>query len=125
MESFDGLAVLATNLRANIDDAFTRRLDAIIDFAEPNEALRLELWRRCFAPPLPTADLDLAFCARSFTLTGGNIRSIAITAAYRAAAADAPITMADVIAAVQQEYRKLGRLVVEQEFGQYLTAGSS
>ena len=53
METFDGLAVLATNLRANIDDAFTRRLDAIVDFPEPSEPLRLELWRRCLAPPLP------------------------------------------------------------------------
>jgi hypothetical protein len=123
METFDGLAVLATNLRANIDDAFTRRLDAIVDFPEPTEPLRLELWRRCLAPPLPVADdVDLEFCARAFALSGGNIRSIAITAAYRAAAADAPISMPDVIAAVQQEYRKLGRLVVEQEFGTYLIA---
>jgi hypothetical protein len=121
METFDGLAVLATNLRANIDDAFTRRLDAIIDFPEPTEELRLELWRRCLATPLPVGDdVDLEFCARAFALSGGNIRSIAVTAAYRAAAADAPITMRDVIAAVQQEYRKLGRLVVEQEFGDYL-----
>jgi hypothetical protein len=123
METFDGLAVLATNLRANIDDAFTRRLDAIVDFPEPTEPLRLELWRRCLAPPLPVGDdVDLEFCARAFTLSGGNIRSIAVTAAYRAAASDAPITMTDVIAAVQQEYRKLGRLVVEQEFGDYLIA---
>ncbi len=121
METFDGLAVLATNLRANIDEAFTRRLDAIIDFPEPSQELRLELWRRCLAPPVPVGDdVDLDFCARAFSLTGGNIRSIAITAAYRAAASDAPITMADVIAAVQQEYRKLGRLVVEQEFGTHL-----
>ncbi|HEY7010852.1 MAG TPA: AAA family ATPase [Jatrophihabitantaceae bacterium] len=123
METFDGLAVLATNLRANIDDAFTRRLDAIVDFPEPSEALRLELWRRCLAPPAPVdADIDLEFCARAFTLSGGNIRSIAITAAYRAAAAGHPISMTDVITAVQQEYRKLGRLVVEQEFGTHLLA---
>jgi SpoVK/Ycf46/Vps4 family AAA+-type ATPase len=117
--------VLATNLRANIDEAFTRRLDAIIDFPEPSQDLRLELWRRCLAPPVPVGDdVDLEFCARAFALTGGNIRSIAITAAYRAAASGAPITMADVISAVQQEYRKLGRLVVEQEFGSHLTKRS-
>ncbi|HEU5266298.1 MAG TPA: ATP-binding protein [Jatrophihabitans sp.] len=123
METFDGLAVLATNLRANIDEAFTRRLDAIIDFPEPSESLRLELWRRCLAAPVPVADdVDLEFCARAFALTGGNIRSIAITAGYRAAASGQPISMADVIAAVQQEYRKLGRLVVEQEFGSHFSA---
>jgi hypothetical protein len=121
MESFDGLAVLSTNLRANIDEAFTRRLDAIIDFPSPDSELRLALWRRCLAPPLPVADeVDLAFCARAFELTGGNIRSVAVTAAYLAAAAGKPVTMGQLIAAIRQEYRKLGRLVLAQEFGSYL-----
>ena len=56
LETFDGLAILATNLRANIDDAFTRRLDAIIDFPEPTEELRHSLWQRCLAPPLPLGE---------------------------------------------------------------------
>jgi hypothetical protein len=122
METFDGLAILATNLRANIDDAFTRRLDAIVDFPSPTEDLRLALWDRCLAPPLPRSDdLDLAFCARAFELSGGNIRSAAITAAYLAAGKADEVGMAEVIAAVQTEYRKLGRLVHEREFGQYLS----
>jgi hypothetical protein len=121
METFDGLAILSTNLRANIDEAFTRRLDCIIDFPTPTEELRLQLWRNCLAPPLPLGDdLDLAFCADAFELTGGNIRSAATTAAYLAAAADRPVGMAELIAAVEQEYRKLGRLVLEREFGRYL-----
>ena len=121
LEAFDGLAVLATNLRANIDDAFTRRLDAIIDFPAPTPELRAELWRQCLAPPLPLGpDVDLDFCAESFELTGGNIRSASITAAYMAAETGHPVTMADVIAAVGQEYRKLGRLVHAREFGDYL-----
>ena len=96
METFDGLAVLATNLRANIDEAFTRRLDMIIDFPAPDEASRLTIWQRCLAPPVPTEpDLDLAFCAKAFTLSGGNIRSAATTAGYLAAAADRPIGMPD------------------------------
>lgn len=121
LESFDGLAVLATNLRANIDEAFTRRLDAIIDFPAPTEELRRELWARCLAPPLPvTGDLDLDFCARSFELAGGDIRSASTTAAYLAAAEEHPVGMGHVVAAVRQEYRKLGRLVLEREFGDYL-----
>ncbi len=120
METFDGLAVLATNLRANIDEAFTRRLDMIIDFPAPDEASRLTIWQRCLAPPVPAEpDLDLAFCAKSFTLSGGNIRSAATTAGYLAAAAGHPVGMAEVISAIQQEYRKLGRLVLEREFGPY------
>ncbi|HVN12185.1 MAG TPA: hypothetical protein VMT69_08820, partial [Kineosporiaceae bacterium] len=102
--------------------AFTRRLDCIIDFPTPVEELRLALWERCLAPPLPVGDdLDLPFCAKAFELTGGNIRSAAITAAYRAAAADESVGMTHVIAAVEQEYRKLGRLVLEREFGRYLS----
>jgi hypothetical protein len=121
LESFDGLAVLATNLRANIDEAFTRRLDAIVDFPAPGEELRRELWQHCLAAPLPVADdLDLDFCARSFDLAGGDIRSACTTAAYLAADAGRPVSMADVVAALQQEYRKLGRLVLEREFGDYL-----
>jgi hypothetical protein len=121
LETFDGLAVLATNLRANIDEAFTRRLDAIIDFSAPNAELRKLLWQHCLAAPLPIDDdLDLDFLAEAFELAGGNIRSAATTAAYLAAAAGAPVTMAQVILAVEQEYRKLGRLVLEREFGPYL-----
>ena len=121
METFDGLAILSTNLRANIDEAFTRRLDCIVDFPTPTGELRLQLWRNCLAPPLPLGDgLDLEFCAAAFELTGGNIRSAATTAAYLAAEADHPVGMAELIAAVEQEYRKLGRLVLEREFGRYL-----
>jgi hypothetical protein len=120
LETFDGLAVLATNLRANIDEAFTRRLDAIVDFPAPTPELRRSLWSRCLTPPLPVADdIDLDFLATSFELAGGNIRSASTTAAYLAAAAGTPVTMLQVIAAVEQEYRKLGRLVLEREFGHY------
>ena len=117
MESFDGLAVLSTNLRSNIDEAFMRRLDAVIDFPMPDVAQRRQLWEQCLAP-LPCADdVDLPFCAGAFELSGGNIRSIAITIGYRVAGAGRPATMADVILAVGEEYRKLGRLVLEAEFG--------
>jgi len=117
MESFDGIAVLTTNLRANLDDAFTRRLDVITDFPVPDHVQRLSLWDRCLGPFLPRSpDVDLPLCAARFELAGGSIRSCAVTAAYLAAAADRPVTMADLVAAVHQEYRKLGRLVRPDEF---------
>jgi SpoVK/Ycf46/Vps4 family AAA+-type ATPase len=120
LETFDGLAVLATNLRANIDDAFTRRLDAIIDFPEPTVELRVSLWQRCLAPPLPLGDdIDYQFLAASFEFAGGNIRSASTTAAYLAAAEGVSVGMQQLVAAVEQEYRKLGRLVLEREFGRY------
>ncbi|MFG2120611.1 ATP-binding protein [Streptomyces sp. NPDC048710] len=121
MESFDGIAVLTTNLRANLDEAFTRRLDVVADFPVPDAGQRLALWERCLGARLPRADdLDLGFCADRFELAGGSIRACAVTAAYLAAESGRPLTMRQVVTAVAQEYRKLGRLVLEGEFGPYL-----
>jgi len=118
MESFDGIAVLTTNLRANVDEAFIRRIDVIADFPVPDAAQRLALWDRCLGTALPRGeDLDLGFCAERFELTGGSIRACAVTAAYRAAESGAALTMADLVASVRQEYRKLGRLVLAGECG--------
>jgi hypothetical protein len=120
METFDGLAILATNLRANIDDAFTRRLDVIVDFPLPDPMHRLALWDQCLGAAVRRSDdVDLAFCADSFELAGGSIRSAAVTAAYLAAADSGVIGMRHVVTAVQREYRKLGRLCLESEFGRY------
>ena len=81
--------------------AFTRRLDMIIDFPAPDERSRLSIWQHCLRPPVPVEDgLDLEFCARSFTMSGGNIRSAATTAGYLAAGADKSIGMAELIAAI-------------------------
>ncbi|MFC7263025.1 AAA family ATPase [Streptomyces lutosisoli] len=125
MESFDGIAVLTTNLRANLDEAFTRRLDVVADFPVPDSGQRLALWERCLGERLPRADdLDLAFCADRFELAGGSIRACAVTAAYLAAESGEPLTMRQVVTAVAQEYRKLGRLVLEGEFGPYLAAAN-
>ncbi|GAA2391077.1 ATP-binding protein [Streptomyces glaucosporus] len=121
MESFDGIAVLTTNLRANLDEAFTRRLDVVADFPVPDAGQRLALWERCLGDRLPRdGDVDLAFCADRFELAGGSIRACAVTAAYLAAEAGGPLTMRQVVRAVAQEYRKLGRLVLAGEFGPWL-----
>ncbi|TFV58166.1 ATP-binding protein [Mycobacterium sp. PS03-16] len=112
METFDGLAILATNFRANLDDAFTRRLDLIVDFPLPDESARLALWQSALRPPVPVRDdLRLADVATAYELSGGNIRSAAVTAAYLAAARQGPVGPDDVTAAIQQEFRKLGRLL--------------
>ncbi|MFE4356169.1 ATP-binding protein [Kitasatospora sp. NPDC056800] len=121
MESFDGIAVLTSNLRANLDEAFTRRLDVIAEFPLPDEAQRRRLWDRCLGPLVPRGDdLDLDYCARNFELTGGSIRACAVSAAYLAAGTGAPLGMAQLVSAVVGEYRKLGRLVLASEFGPWL-----
>ena len=120
MELFDGIAILATNLRANLDEAFTRRLDSLVDFPEPEAEYRRRLWERSLGSNMPrAADLDLEFLAESFKLSGGAIRNIAVAAAYAAAEAQHPLDMGDLVRATQREYMKLGRMVVESEFGPY------
>jgi hypothetical protein len=122
MESFDGLAILTTNLRANVDEAFTRRLDAMIDFPLPEEDDRRRLWEMHLRPGVPrAAELDLAFLARGFKLSGGNIRNVALGAAYLAAAGDRPLAMEDLIQATDSELRKLGHLSLESEFGPWFS----
>ena len=120
MERFDGLAVLTTNLRANVDEAFTRRLDAMVDFPVPDASDRLRLWQSHLAPPLPLhADADLDFLARGFRVPGGSIANIALCAAFLAAADGRPVQMADLIRGTEREYRKLGNLCLPSEFGPY------
>ncbi len=121
MEAFDGVAILTTNLRTNVDDAFTRRLDAIIDFPMPEEDDRRRLWEANLPTIVPReVGIDLDFLARRFKLSGGNIRNVCVSAAYLAAAEDRPIAMIDLIHGTETEYLKLGRLTVEAEFGPYL-----
>ncbi len=127
MDTFEGLAVLTTNLRSNIDEAFARRLDVIVDFPMPEDADRRRLWELHLGPSVPRADdIDLDFLARSFRIAGGNIRNVALGAAYLAADDDRAVSMVDLVRATEREYRKLGRLCVESEFGPYfpLVAGA-
>jgi hypothetical protein len=120
MEAFRGVAILATNLRANLDEAFTRRLDKVVTFPMPGPAERCALWLRCLRPPLPLApDVDLDFCATAFQLSGGSIRNVALGAAYRAADSGGDVAMTDVVLATEDEYHKIGRLCRAEEFGPY------
>ncbi|GHF70296.1 ATPase AAA [Streptomyces mashuensis] len=120
LESFDGLALLTTNMHANVDPAFLRRLDLVVPFPAPDEARRRALWDRCLGPAVPRADdvgaEALAALAGAFDLSGGAIRCSVVTAAYRAADEGRPVAMADLLAAVRQEYAKLGRYVDESRF---------
>ncbi|AZM64690.1 MULTISPECIES: ATP-binding protein [unclassified Streptomyces] len=111
LESFGGIALLTTNLRANIDEAFTRRLDLVVDFPFPDPDQRLALWRHGLSH-VPCQDgIDPAPLAREFELAGGSIRSAVVTAAYLAAGRDEAVGAADLLEGARREYRKAGRLV--------------
>ncbi|MGW6273876.1 ATP-binding protein [Streptomyces sp. NPDC055060] len=111
LESFDGIALLTTNLRANIDDAFTRRLDLVVDFPFPDADQRLALWHHGLAHVPHAEGIELGPLARDFELAGGSIRSAVVTAAYLAAGRDETVAAGDLLEGARREYRKAGRLV--------------
>ena len=119
LETFDGLGILATNLKTNLDEAFARRLSMVVDFPDPDGELRRSIWEH-MTLKLPLApDVDLAFLADQFELSGGNIRNIVVAAAFCGAAENGVVAMDHFIHATRLEYQKLGRLCLEREFGPY------
>jgi SpoVK/Ycf46/Vps4 family AAA+-type ATPase len=116
MEAFGGLAILATNRKSDLDNAFVRRLRFIVDFPYPSAAERRRIWERAFAPGVPLRGVDFDHLA-TFDLSGGNIHSIALNAAFLAAQAEPrEVTMPLLLEAARMEFRKLGRAVNEGEF---------
>lgn len=123
MEAYDGVAILATNLRANLDEAFTRRLQFIINFPFPEEEYRARIWDVLMPPELPRADdLDLKLIAKRFKLAGGSIRNSIVSAAFAAAdesqlrGESGCIKMSHLMHGVQRELQKMGKLVQENDF---------
>lgn len=112
MEQYDGITILATNLRANMDDAFTRRMQFIVDFPFPDAEERLYIWQTLFPPTLPkSGDIDLSLLATRFKLAGGNIRNIIASAAFLAAANGGVVTMEHLLHGTRRELQKMGRLI--------------
>jgi SpoVK/Ycf46/Vps4 family AAA+-type ATPase len=110
IDRFDGLVLLATNLRSAVDDAFVRRLDVVVEFGEPDREQRLRLWQRHLAPGVPLAgDVDLPALAALYEITGALIRNAVLAAAFSAAARERAVDQADLVQAVRHEYAKAGR----------------
>jgi hypothetical protein len=118
MEDYHGLAVLATNRRDMIDDAFLRRLRFIIEFPFPDSKQRSRIWQSMFPHEAPLHDIDFEALAR-LEIPGGNIRNIAFNAAFQAAADGSAITMLHVMRAARREYQKISKLMREAEFGHF------
>lgn len=115
MEAFRGLAILATNMKSALDTAFMRRLRFVVQFPYPSSTERRLIWQKAFPRAVPLDSLDYERLAR-FNLSGGNIQSIALNAAFLAAQNGGVVSMAHVLAATRTEYVKLERGVNEREF---------
>ncbi|MEY4137574.1 MAG: hypothetical protein RL205_1702 [Actinomycetota bacterium] len=110
MESFDGLAILTSNLRANLDTAFLRRLDSVIDFPEPDQGNRELLWLACLTGQLGLVVQDDIRRLAALPMAGGAIRAAVVTAAYLAAEAGSVMDRRFLLEACEREWRKIGRL---------------
>jgi hypothetical protein len=116
MEAYRGLAILTTNMKSALDPAFLRRIRFIVQFPFPDEAERAAIWRRVFPPDTPTEGLDWGRLA-ALRIPGGNIRNIALNAAFLAADAGQPVQMTHLMAATRSEYAKMERPLTAAEMG--------
>ena len=116
MEAYRGLAILTSNMKEALDPAFLRRLRFLISFPFPDQPQRAEIWRRIFPAKTPTDALDVDALSR-LSISGGNIRSIALNAAFTAADAGGPVRMPHLLGAARLEYEKLEKPLTEAELG--------
>jgi len=106
MEAYRGLAILTTNLKTAMDNAFLRRIRFIVQFPFPDAEKRAEIWRKIFPQSAPLQDIDINKLSR-LNITGGSIRNIAVNAAFLAADNNSPIRMEYIEKAARYEYAKL------------------
>ncbi|MDW7725687.1 MAG: ATP-binding protein [Candidatus Methanoperedens sp.] len=116
MESYRGLAILTTNMKSALDSAFLRRIRFIVQFPFPDTAQRAEIWGRIFPSSTPTEGIDVNRLSK-LNIAGGNIRNIALNAAFIAADADEPVRMMHLLRAARGEYAKLEKPLTEAEIG--------
>jgi len=114
MEEYQGLAILTTNLKDSIDTAFLRRIRFIVKYSFPDATQREEIWRRIFPKNTPLKGIDFAKLAK-LNVAGGNIRNIALNAAFIAADTRDAVEMKHIKAAAEGEYSKLERTVTDAE----------
>lgn len=119
MEAYQGLSILTTNLKDSLDQAFIRRLRFIINFPYPKKEARSEIWTNIFPQQTPTQGLDYKLLGQ-LDMAGGNIRSVALNAAFIAADADEPVMMKHILTAAQAECTKIGRALSRKEIASWL-----
>ena len=120
MEEHEGIVILATNQSKNVDDAFLRRIHFSVAFPIPEMEQRLQVWQRVFPTEAPLGkDIDWEFLARRFKIVGGNIKNIAVGAAFLAKSENSAVGMRHIVFSAKREFQKLGKLCTKAEFGDY------
>ena len=119
IEQYDGIVILASNYRKNIDEAFMRRIRYVVEFSLPDVSLRKELWETSFSKEIPTKDVDFDYLAKQFELSGGAIKNIVLNASFLAASQNKPVGMIEILRSVRNENVKNGKVMLGKDFGVY------
>jgi hypothetical protein len=103
-----------------VDESFLRRLHFCLSFPFPEKGERLLVWQRVFPPEAPMGkDIDFEFLARRLKIAGGNVKNIAVGAAFLARSDNSPIAMRHIMLAAKREFQKIGKLFAKADFGEY------
>jgi hypothetical protein len=120
IDEFDGIVILSSNFRRNIDESFLRRMQFIVNFPFPDAHHRLEIWNKAFPEQVPRSnDLDLKFLADNLQISGGNIKNVVVNSAFLAAKKSEPVSMSHIVLAIKREFEKMGRPIQRSDFGKY------
>jgi len=116
MEEYEGVVILATNMRRNMDEAFIRRIRSIVEFPFPDQESRIRIWKTHFPSEAPLADgIDYRYLSKEFQISGGNIKNIILNAAFLAADGSEKIGMEHIMHGVKREFEKIGKLWNEKK----------
>ena len=119
IEQYEGIVILATNYKKNIDEAFMRRMRYLVEFNLPGEELRKEIWMSSFSKEVPLESIDFDFLARQFELAGGSIKNIVLNAVFAAAQQQSSVTMKHILDSIRAENLKMGKSMLKQDFAEY------
>lgn len=120
VEAYEGISILTTNFMQNIDPAFLRRFRFVVHFPIPDVESRLLIWKGIYPEPVPISKhVDFDFLAKNFELTGGHIKNIALSSAFKAASNGGKVDMKSIMLSIQHELGKTGKAVLRSDFGEY------
>lgn len=120
VEAYEGISILTTNFMQNIDPAFLRRFRFVVHFPIPDADSRLDIWKSIYPKQVPVSKhVDFGFLAKKFELTGGHIKNIALSSAFKAASEDSKVDMKAIMLSIQHELSKTGKAVLRSDFGEY------
>ncbi len=119
IEEYNGIVILASNMKNNIDTAFLRRMKYVVQFEMPDVETRYEILKGCFTPDVPQEGIDFRFLAERVDLSGGYLKNIVWNAVFLAAERNSPVTMVDMVKSVVGEYEKLGKVATFLDLKEY------